>query len=186
MSGEIYKNGSAAIQKIATNNKMLSLLPTITTGPVADRVTAFRNLASSAGIDLGDPSPNQEFGKYAFQGAMQAGKQIYGSRITNADLTALIQNSPGTTLEEKASRALIQFDNELQARNIQKMTEFDAYKSGGGDLTRFEPWFEQNFPYHGISAPQSGGQVNIPPPMAPPSDGSGTDYVKKYGIKARR
>ena len=70
MITEVNKNGAAAVQKIATNQKMLSLLPTITTGPAADRITAFKNLASSMGVDLGDPAPNQEFGKYAFQGAM--------------------------------------------------------------------------------------------------------------------
>ena len=192
MITEVNKNGAAAVQKIATNQKMLSLLPTITTGPAADRITAFKNLASSMGVDLGDPAPNQEFGKYAFQGAMQAGKQIYGSKITNADLQALITNSPGTSMEEKASRALIQFDNELQARNIQKMTALQDYQKSGGDMHYFSPWFEQNFPYHGVAAPQPGQSqqgVNIPPvaPTQPALPGNpAVDYQQRYGIKLKK
>ena len=182
---KIYSDAAAAQEKLAASQKMLSLLPQITTGPAAGRITTVKNLASSFGINLGDPAPNQEFGKYAFGAAMQAAKQVYGNRITNSDMEAMINNSPGATMDEKAIYSLIKFDNEKQLRFLNQASAYDQYKASGKPLNRFPIWFSQNYPLQGISAPQAGQTATLPEPSQP--SGSPTvDYVNKYGIKAKK
>lgn len=191
MTEDIYDKGTHAIDKVAQNNKMIELLPQITTGPLNKQITMVKNLAASLGADLGDPAPNQEFEKYAIQGALASAKQIYGSRITNQDVTTQIMSNPGATLTEKAIYQLLKYDNELQQRNIQKMTALGEYRRAGGDPREFQVYFSQKYPFQGISAPEEGGskdfKINTPAPVKPgasPKAGQ-PNYQELYGIKLK-
>jgi hypothetical protein len=175
MIGDVQNKGVTAIQKVAANNKMIELLPQITTGPVNKQLTILKNAAQSIGVNIGDPAQNQEFDKFAVQGALQAAKQIYGSRITNQDVQTQIASNPGATMSEKAIYQMLQWDNQLQQQHIQKMSALKDYQAGGGDVRQFEPWFAQKYPYQGVTAPAPGTsadfQVNTPPmPTTQPKD----------------
>lgn len=171
---EVETKGVTAIQKVASNNQMVDLLPQITTGPLNKQITLVKNIASSLGVNLGDPAPNQEFEKYAIQGALGAAKQIYGSRITNQDVTTQITSNPGATMTEKAIYQLLKYDNELQQQHIQKLSALQDYRNKGMDLRQFEPWFAQTYPYHGVTAPAAGAAQDFRV-MTPPMPQKSTD-----------
>lgn len=151
---EINHNAESAIQKIAQNNQMVNLIPSITTGPFAKQATTLKMLGNQLGINIGDPSSNQEFEKYAIKGALEGAKQIYGARLTNQDVMSQIQSNPGTSMADKALYQLIKYDNVQQQRNIDKrQAYFNEYK---GPKNQFGMWFDQNHPFMGIAAPAAG------------------------------
>ena len=171
MESGIYDKGAHALEKVAQNNKMISLLPSIVTGPLNKQITMVKGLAGSLGVDIGDPSSNQEFDKYALQGALSAAKQIYGGRLTNQDVTTQIASNPGSTLAERATYQLLKWDNETQQRNIQQMQAYRQYKQSGQSLRDFPLYFAQNYPYQGVSAPSGDAKdfkITTPPnPIQP-------------------
>lgn len=164
MIEDVYDKGTHAIEKVAQNNKMMQMLPEITTGPLNKQVTTIKNLAKEVGVDIGDPTPNQEFEKYAIQGALATAKQIYGGRITNQDVTTQIMSNPGATLTEKAIYQLLKYDNEIQQRHIQKMTALGEYRRDGGDPREFPVHFAQKYPFQGVAAPEGGQTPNYQVP----------------------
>lgn len=157
METDINDSAANAINKKASNVKMLQMLPDVTTGPLAGKVTFLRNLANGLGVSgIKEPTTNQEFDKYAIQNALAAAKQIYGARLTNQDVQTQLNSSPGATLTEKANNYLIGLDNIKQDRAIQRQTVYQKVRSiPGADLTQFPAYFNQNYPDQGISAQTS-------------------------------
>ncbi len=190
MTEDVYDKGAHAIDKVAQNNKMIELLPSVTTGPLNKQITMIKNLGESLGINIGDPAPNQEFEKYAIQGALSAAKQIYGSRITNQDVTTQIMSNPGATMAEKAVYQMVKYDNEIQQRHIQKMSALKDYRASGGDLREFPVYFAEKYPFQGISAPASGEaqdfRVVTPPLHAPTTGTPSDDLYKQFGLTPKR
>lgn len=191
MTEDIYDKGTHAIDKIAQNNKLIELLPQVTTGPLNKQITMIKNLANSVGVDIGDPAPNQEFEKYAIQGALATAKQIYGARITNQDVMTQIASNPGATMAEKAAYQMLKYDNEIQQRHLQKMTALAEYRRGGGDPREFQVYFAQKYPFQGITAPETGEsrdfKVETPPVVRPANaqKNGAPNYQELYGIKVK-
>lgn len=150
---KINKDAASAFTKIAQNNKMIDLLPSITTGPLAKQVTAAKMAAQSLGIDFGDPANNQEFEKFAIKGALEGAKQIYGARLTNQDVMSQIMSNPGTSMSEKAMYQLLKYDNVVQQRLLDMQSD---YFSDTGPKQTFEMRFNQSHPFMGITAPKPG------------------------------
>jgi hypothetical protein len=150
---KINDDAASAVNKIAQNNKLVSLIPEITTGPLAKQITAIKNLTSSLGVNIGDPAPNQEFEKYAIKGALEGAKQIYGARLTNQDVMSQIASNPGSSMTEKALYQLIKYDNEIQQRLLDKQKSYYEYT---GPKEQFEMHFNRNFPLAGVTAPVAG------------------------------
>ncbi len=150
---KIQHDADSAIQKIAQNNKMVELIPSITTGGLAKQITTLRGIGQSLGINIGDPSSNQEFEKFAIKGALEGAKQIYGARLTNQDVMSQIASNPGSSMAEKALYQLIKYDNIQQQRNIDKRQAYFQYQ---GPKNQFGQWFDQTHPFMGIAAPGAG------------------------------
>lgn len=187
---KINSDAGAAQQKIVQNNKMLSLVPEITTGPFSKQVTTLKMLTRNVGVDIGDPSSNQEFEKFAIKGALEGAKQIYGARLTNQDVMSQIMSNPGSTMAEKALYQLIKYDTELQQHLLTKQAAYYDYQ--GPNKARFEMDFNREHPLMGIGAPKPGqtAQQSAPgaaiPTFAPPGSttlkprpGGGYDYQGK-------
>jgi hypothetical protein len=155
MEQDINDKAASAQTKLATNQKMMQLLPNVTTGPLADRITAGRNMLHSLGWTGPDPTNNQELEKYSMQAALENAKQVYGNRITNADLQSLPHWNPSATMTENAFRTVLDADNTRQSRMIQKQTAYNDFRNKNGDLNQFPSWFNQNYPEMGVSASTS-------------------------------
>jgi hypothetical protein len=160
---KINSDAAAAFQKIAQNNKMIELLPQITTGPLAKQVTTAKQLSQSIGIDFGDPASNQEFEKFAIKGALEGAKQIYGARLTNQDVMSQIASNPGTSMSEKAMYQLLKYDNIVQQRHLDMQK---AYFTDEGPKQTFEMRFNQENPFMGITAPKVGESAATSAPGA--------------------
>lgn len=154
----INSEAASAQQKMVRNNKMLELLPKSELGPLSERITNFKSLLNEMGLAVPgkDPTDTQMLNKYSRQGAIEGAKQAFGPRISNLEVDNLIQSSPGRDLTEKANAALIKFDNIIQQRKMMKQSEYYKYINQGQDPSQFEPYFTQNFPLEGVSAPKEG------------------------------
>jgi hypothetical protein len=171
---QVNEDAATALTKKASNVKMQQMLPDVTTGPLASKITFVRNIADSLGVTgIKAPDTNQEFEKYAIQNALAAAKQIYGARLTNQDVQTQLNSSPGTNLTEKANNYLISLDNIKQDRLIQRQQVYNAYKQApNADLTQFQPWFNRYYPDQGIAAsvdlsPGAKAPVSDQPEVAP-------------------
>lgn len=186
---KINSDAGAAQQKIVQNNKMISMVPDITTGPFSKQVTTLKMLTRNLGVDIGDPSSNQEFEKFAIKGALEGAKQIYGARLTNQDVMSQIMSNPGSTMAEKALYQLINYDTELQQHLLTKQAEYYSYD---GPKAQFEMNFNRSHPLMGIGAPKPGqtAQQSAPGAAVPtftpasstalkPRPGGGFDYNGK-------
>lgn len=170
MEQDINDKAATAQSKLALNKKMVDLLSGTTMGPLADRITAGKNLLHSLGWSGPDPTNNQELEKYAMQAALENAKQTYGSRITNADLKTLPTWNPSASLTENAFKTIIENDNTRQGRLVQRQTAYNDFRNKGGDLNQFSSWFNQNYPEMGISASTDttpGNGVTVAPSAAP-------------------
>lgn len=152
---DINDKAASAQAKLANNQKLLQLVPSITKGPLSGHITDAKNLLNSLGWTGPDPTNNQEFEKYAMQAALESAKQVYGNRITNADLMSLPHWNPSANMTENAIRTIIDTDNIKQNRLLQRQQVYNAYREQGGDLNQFPAYFAKNYPEQGISAPSS-------------------------------
>lgn len=166
MEAKINNDANSAVAKIAQNNKMVSLIPEITTGPLSKQITTLKTLGQTLGINIGDPSNNQEFEKYAIKGALEGAKQIYGARLTNQDVQSQIMSNPGSNMSEKALYQLIKYDTIVQQRNLDKQKSYFEYQSDGKPLNQFEMHFNQSNPFMGVGAPNQGQSAQESAPAA--------------------
>ena len=152
----INNDANSAVSKIAQNNKMIGLLPSITTGPLSKQITTLKTLGTSLGVDIGDPSSNQEFEKMAIKGALESARQIYGGRLTNQDVNTQIASNPGSTMSAKAVYELIKYDNIVQQRTLDKQKAYFDWLHSGKSTNEFEMNFNQSNPFMGVSSPKNG------------------------------
>ncbi|MDE2471354.1 MAG: hypothetical protein KGL35_22135, partial [Bradyrhizobium sp.] len=68
---QAQEDAQTANDALVRHQKMLDLLQSgqVHFGPVSNQITELKNVAKEFGVNLGDPAPNQEFGKYAYQAA---------------------------------------------------------------------------------------------------------------------
>lgn len=171
---DINDKAASSQLKLANNKKLLEILPSVTTGPVAEQLAKGKNLLHQMGWSGADPSNFQELQKIMQQSALESAKQVYGNRITNADLMTLPMWTPSASMADNALRVIVGMDNIQQQRNLQKQTVYNEYRNQGGDLNQFPSYFNQNYPNQGISAPTS----VTPGAQAPISQASATKIYR--------
>lgn len=155
MEQDITDKASSAQAKLANNAKIQALVPQITTGPFAGNMTKAKSVLNSLGWTGADPTNNQEFEKYAMQAALESAKQVYGNRITNADLMSLPHWNPSDSMTTNALNAIIDSDNIKQGRLLQRQNVYNEYRNQGGDLNQFSSYYNKNYPEQGVSATSS-------------------------------
>jgi hypothetical protein len=152
---DISDKASSAQAKLANNAKIQALVPQITTGPCAGNMTKAKSVLNSLGWTGADPTNNQEFEKYAMQAALESAKQVYGNRITNADLMSLPHWNPSDSMTTNALNAIIDSDNIKQGRLLQRQNVYNEYRNQGGDLNQFSSYYNKNYPEQGVAATES-------------------------------
>lgn len=145
---EAQSDAQTANDALVRHQKMLELLQSgkVHFGPVSNQITELKNVAKEFGVNLGDPAPNQEFGKYAYQAATSVMKKIYGGRITESEVKQQIQNNPGTTLAEKANYALLKLQIHQDRIDMAKPQILQGYLQRGGSPFAFNSWFASKIP----------------------------------------
>lgn len=155
MEQDINDKAASAQSKLANNAKIQALVPQITTGPFAGDMTKAKSVLNSLGWTGADPTNNQEFEKYAMQAALESAKQVYGNRITNADLMSLPHWNPSDSMTTNALNAIIDSDNIKQGRLLQRQNVYNEFRNQGGDLNQFSSYYNKNYPEQGVSATAS-------------------------------
>lgn len=145
---QAQEDAQTANDALVRHQKMLNLLQSgqVHFGPVSNQITELKNVAKEFGVNLGDPAPNQEFGKYAYQAATSVMKKIYGGRITESEVKQQIQNNPGTTLAEKANYALLTLQIHQDRIDMAKPQILQGYLQHGGSPFAFNSWFASKIP----------------------------------------
>ena len=145
---QAQEDAQTANDALVRHQKMLDLLQSgqVHFGPVSNQITELKNVAKEFGVNLGDPAPNQEFGKYAYQAATSVMKKIYGGRITESEVKQQIQNNPGTTLAEKANYALLKLQIHQDRIDMAKPQILQGYLQHGGSPFAFNSWFASKIP----------------------------------------
>ena len=145
---QAQSDAQSANDALVRHQKMLELLQSgkVSFGPLSQQITDIKNIGKEFGVNLGDPAPNQEFGKYAYQAATSVMKKIYGGRITESEVKQQIQNNPGTTLAEKANYALLKLQIHQDRIDMAKPQILQGYLQHGGSPFAFNSWFASKIP----------------------------------------
>jgi len=178
MEQDINDKAASAQAKLANNKKLLELLPTVNTGPMSEQLAKAKNFLHQVGWTGADPSNFQELQKIMQQSALESAKQVYGNRITNADLMTLPMWTPSATMTENALKVIVGMDNLQQERNLQRQTVYNEYRNQGGDLNQFPSYFNRNYGNQGVAATSS-----VEPgakPVITPSPSASSAKVFRY------
>lgn len=168
MVKDINSKASQAMVDKSRNLQLLDVLNRgmVELGPASAQLTFTRNLAKELLPDstfnsleknfgVKDPTNSQEFGKYAYQGAIAVAKQAFQGRISTKEVEMTINSMPGNNLTEKANRAMLLYSNMEKDRDISAQIALQQWRQSGKPMENFPAWFNQNFPYGNVIAPQS-------------------------------
>ena len=98
----------------------------------------------SSFIDQERKSREQNFDKWALDAATRTLKMIYGGRIAVFEVQTAINASPGRSIAEKASYAIMKAKADWAQEQILKQQVWEEYRSRGGTVHGFEAWYRAN------------------------------------------
>jgi hypothetical protein len=164
-----------ANQRLSRITQASSLVDQSTTGAGAATIADVKNLlVTRFGVPESDfaegPSATQALQKDLVGLATQKAKQMFGSRISTAEVQLMLtRGSPNVDMTKAAMHYLLDTDAQDAKYQIQQANDVGRYLSSGGDPYRFEGWYAQHFPQSAAVAEAhlNAGSKPAPQPMAP-------------------
>jgi hypothetical protein len=157
------QQAATADQQLQYNAQALRALPNAEVGPMSEWLTTNRARLIEAGVPQSlipgsgeSVTPTLELNKYLKNAALQGARSIYGARMTQNEVNLQTEEmSPSPHMTRDAIASLIKQGNIQAQYQKQRASDYNQYRSMGGDPMQFESWYAQHRPLSRFAAQQT-------------------------------